>query len=156
MREPLLILVVEDERDVREVLFPLWLEKLTKVYPGTELVLVETMNAALAFLKLRTPSLILLDLTLPDSLPKQTIQKIPEMAAASNVIVVSGSLDPGDEAASLAAGAIGFYSKGRRDLVEFIAERNSLIARHLDRIDDQIVELRKLVENPPAAARKQD
>jgi DNA-binding NarL/FixJ family response regulator len=142
----LTILVIEDEKACREILFPIWLAPLTEAHPDTKLVLLGNMNEALHYLVGNTPDLILLDLTLPDSPPSESIRKIPDLLKRAPVVVVSGSLEPDYEAGAMSEGAHGFFRKGHGALVPFLAGVRLRFSDSLRRIDTRIEELRKLVE----------
>lgn len=148
MAENLTILVVEDERIIREKLYPIWLDPIKRAFPQTEIVLLESMQSTLAYLAEHIPHVILLDLKLTDSLPDATISKIPEMVKIAPVLVVSNSADPDDRIGSMAAGAQGFFAKGDKELLRFLVKSNLSIFEKLASIDSQIAELWVLVGMP--------
>ena len=58
--------------------------------------------------------LVLLDLTLPDSLPEATLERVAEFVGGGAAVLVLSALDDPDAAqAAEAAGALGFLDKGK-------------------------------------------
>ncbi len=105
------ILLVDDH--------PLFVEALRQVLaelrPRVRIQTAGTLAAARRILDLPpAPSLVLLDLNLPDSPGSQTLRRLPEFFAGIPVVVLSSLDDPQRVRQALAAGARGFISKSER------------------------------------------
>lgn len=145
---PLTILIVEDEKACREVLYPLWLKPLTSRYPDTKLVLKETMTDAMQYLSMSAADLILLDMNLTDSLPEDTISRLPEIldkSKGAKIILVSGNPDSDLQEKGIKSGAAAFFSKERHDLVPFLLTQNLSYFEHMRATDDKLEQLDAIV-----------
>src|SRR5258708_32561278 len=78
--------------------------RLVEGRPQLRVECVSRLSEALAFLAKETPSLVLLDLNLPDSRGADTFKKIREMAPDVPVVILSGQEDEGMAAEGLDQG----------------------------------------------------
>ena len=114
------ILAVEDSRFASEAL------RLMCRRLGARLRRAESILAARSHLKLYRPTLVIVDLGLPDGRGEALIREIV-MKGAGAPVVLGSSADPTGRASALAAGAEGFLDK---PLESFAAFHASLL-RHL-------------------------
>ena len=86
--------------------------QVERTFPGAETILVGSSTEAIARLNQdRSIELVLVDLVMPGSSDAQGVQRVVEAARGIPVVVVSGSTEPGDIRASIAAGAKAFVPK---------------------------------------------
>ena len=80
---------------------------------GYEVCVVTTLAGALQAIDDFEPDLCVMDLSLPDGNGLDGVAELRRRRPASRVVVLSGSVDRRDEAAAVAAGALGFLSKAQ-------------------------------------------
>lgn len=114
------ILAVEDSRFASEAL------RLMCRRLGVRLRRAETIHAARSHLKLYRPTLVIVDLGLPDGRGETLIREIV-MTGASAPVVLGSSADPTGRLSALAAGAEGFLDKP----LESFAAFHAVLMRHL-------------------------
>jgi len=86
--------------------------QVERTFPGVETILVGTSAEAIARLAQDANiELVLVDLVMPGSSDARGVRRIVEAARGIPVVVVSGSTEPGDIRASIAAGAKAFVPK---------------------------------------------
>src|SRR3981189_1020349 len=86
--------------------------RLVEGRPHLEVECVSRLSEALEFLAKETPSLVLLDLNLPDSRGADTFRKVREMAPGVPVVVLSGQDDEGMALKALHQGVQDYLVKG--------------------------------------------
>ncbi|MCE9611857.1 MAG: response regulator [Chthoniobacter sp.] len=105
-------LLVEDNPEHVEFLRKLF---ATPELSHFHLTVVDTLAAALAWLKTNRAALILLDLTLPDSDGLETFLRVFEAAPQAALVVLSGTNDVGLAIETVQFGAQDYLVKGRVD-----------------------------------------
>ncbi len=86
--------------------------QVERTFPGVETILVGSSTEAIARLSQdRDIELVLVDLVMPGSPDARGVRRIVEAAKGIPVVVVSGSTEPADIRASIAAGAKAFVPK---------------------------------------------
>jgi two-component system, NarL family, nitrate/nitrite response regulator NarL len=86
--------------------------QVERTFPGVETILVGSSTEAIARLAQDGGiGLVLVDLVMPGSSDARGVRRIVEAAKGIPVVVVSGSTEPGDIRASIAAGAKAFVPK---------------------------------------------
>ncbi|HEV7862115.1 MAG TPA: diguanylate cyclase [Acidimicrobiia bacterium] len=104
--------------------------------PGFEVAVVETLAAALDWLTRRSPDVVVLDLTLPDSEGLATLRSVRHRAPAVPVVVVTGSEETGLGQSAVQQGAQDFLIKGAvtadrlTETIVFAVERHRRAAAH--------------------------
>src|ERR1700704_2232130 len=86
--------------------------RLVEGRPHLEVECVSRLSEALEFLAKETPSLVLLDLNLPDSRGADTFRKVRDMAPNVPVVVLSGQDDEGMAVKALHQGVQDYLVKG--------------------------------------------
>jgi sigma-B regulation protein RsbU (phosphoserine phosphatase) len=86
--------------------------RLTEAQPHLRVECVPRLSDALESLSLETPSLVLLDLNLPDSRGADTLRKIREKSPQIPVVVLSGQDDEGMASKALHLGVQDYLVKG--------------------------------------------
>ena len=114
------VLAVEDSRFASEAL------RLMCRRLGARLRRAESIHAARSHLKLYRPTLVIVDLGLPDGRGEALIREIV-MQGAGAPVVLGSSADPTGRASALAAGAEGFLDKP----LESFAAFHAVLLRHL-------------------------
>jgi signal transduction histidine kinase len=121
--------------------------RLVESHPGAQIDCVNSLSDALTLLDEKTPSLVLLDLNLPDSHGSETVRRVREKAPDVPVVVLSGQ---DDEALALKAVNQGvqdylikgdFSSKRLEQAMRYAVERQSLL-RSLDMARKQQLEFK--------------
>ena len=110
--QPIKVLIVEDTKEHAELLEHIL---SNSTYPRFNPVLAYTMAEGVQKLKAGGIELVLLDLTLPDSLPSQTFRTVNELAPELAVVVVSGVADVSKAIELVQAGAQDYLIKGQVD-----------------------------------------
>lgn len=86
------ILVVEDDAMSGELILAR-LDKVRAFFPNSKIILVDTMLKALACVaEYPSPDVALLDLSLPDSTIRETIDQIPTFERVCPVVIVTGHM----------------------------------------------------------------
>jgi DNA-binding NarL/FixJ family response regulator len=86
--------------------------QVERTFPGAETIMVGTSAEAIARLDQdHGIELVLVDLVMPGSSDARGVRRVVEAARGIPVVVVSGSTEPGDIRASIAAGAKAFVPK---------------------------------------------
>lgn len=108
-QRPIQILLIEDDPD--DVLL---LQKALGETPNFsfEVHAASSLAKAAAFLKKKTPSVILLDLSLPDSKGLESLLKLKELSGDTPVIVLTGLVDEQTALEAMRAGAQDYLIKG--------------------------------------------
>jgi signal transduction histidine kinase len=123
------VLLIEDNPGDVDLIRP----RMTEGHPGMRMDCVHRLSDALASLEKETPSLVLLDLNLPDSRGADTFRKLIEMAPNVPVVVLSGQ---DDEALAMKAVHHGVQdyllknelsSKRLEQAMRYAVERQSLL-----------------------------
>ena len=114
------VLAVEDSRFASEAL------RLMCRRLGARLRRAESIHAARSHLKLYRPTVVIVDLGLPDGRGEALIREIV-VKGASGPVVLGTSGDATGRASALAAGAVGFLDKP----LESFAAFHAALARHL-------------------------
>ncbi len=128
------ILAVEDSRFASEAL------RLMCRRLGARLRRAESIHSARSHLKLYRPTIVIVDLGLPDGRGEELIRQIV-IKGPGGPIVLGTSGDPTGRASALAAGAEGFIDKPLESLAAF----QSVLIRHLP---DRIAGLDAAAEGP--------
>lgn len=110
--QPIKVLVVEDTKEHAQLLEHIL---SASTYPRFTPVLAYTMAEGVQKLKAGGIELVLLDLTLPDSLPSQTFHTVKELAPELAIVVVSGVADVSKAIELVQAGAQDYLIKGQVD-----------------------------------------
>ena len=110
--QPIKVLIVEDTKEHAQLLEHIL---SNSTYPRFSPVLAYTMAEGVKKLKEGGIELVLLDLTLPDSLPSQTFNTVKELAPELAVVVVSGVADVSKAIELVQAGAQDYLIKGQVD-----------------------------------------
>lgn len=145
---PIQILLIEDDPD--DVLL---IQKALRETPhfSFEVHSAQSLAKAADFLKKKTPSVILLDLSLPDSMGLATLLKLKESSGDVPVIVLTGLADEHTALEAMRAGAQDYLIKGeieRKVLPRFIRHA---MERQLVREDLQFqVNFEKLIATQSA------
>ncbi len=100
----IIILIIEDNRQIIQ----LTAEFLSRKF-AAEIIEAHGMQAGLVLAEIRQPTLIILDLNLPDSLGIRTLETFVERNPTIPIIVITG--DDRLAADSIKAGAIDYLSK---------------------------------------------
>jgi CheY-like chemotaxis protein len=91
------ILIVEDESAFSEILVK-FLHPLKREFPDAEIIIAPTMARAIEIINsVPTPDITVLDLTLADSTPAETIDKIKLIQDKTPVLVLTGLITPEDK-----------------------------------------------------------
>ncbi|PAU99006.1 response regulator [Paracoccus salipaludis] len=108
----LTVLVVEDSRFASEAM------RLLCLHSGARIRRADCLRTAARHLQIYRPSVVIVDMGLPDGSGAQLIGQLASMTPRVPVVLgLSG--DPGNEADALAAGADGFLSKPIESLAQF-------------------------------------
>jgi len=105
--EPHVLLIEDNSGDADLVRL-----RLVEGCPQVRVECVSRLSEALEFLAKETPSLVLLDLNLPDSRGADTFRKIREMAPNVPVVILSGQEDEGMAVKALHQGVQDYLLKG--------------------------------------------
>ena len=106
------VLIVEDTKEHAQLLEHIL---MNSTYPRFQPVLASTLAECVQKLKAGGIELVLLDLTLPDSLPNQTFRTVNEIAPEIAVVIVSGVADIPKAIELVQAGAQDYLIKGQVD-----------------------------------------
>lgn len=121
--------------------------RLVESNPGIDVNCVQRLSDGLEFLKQGSPSLVLLDLNLPDSRGAETFRKVLEKAPGVPVVILSGQDDQGLAIKALQQGAQDYLVKGglrSSDLdraMRYAVERQALL-RSLEMSRKQQIEFK--------------
>ena len=136
------VMVVEDDHLQAECMALL-------LSDSARVVKVGSLQEALQLLPKQEPSLILLDLYLPDSLGLDTLRRIKERAADAAIVVLTGMTDDAVGLEALALGASDYLIKGELTapvlvrVLRYALERKK-IERALRQREEQLVQAQKM------------
>lgn len=108
------ILVVEDDPG-DFALIQAYIRALGLRHPGNQepVVWAKTLTEGIQIVQRHHPSLVLLDLSLPDSFGLDTVKKMREVLYGSPIVVLTGNDDQTLDIATLEAGAQDYLIKGQ-------------------------------------------
>ena len=110
--QPIKVLIVEDTKEHAQLLEHIL---AASTYPRFQTVVTHYLADALAKLREGGIDAILLDLTLPDSMPSQTFRAVNEVSPDIAVVVISGIADVSKAIELVQAGAQDYLIKGQVD-----------------------------------------
>lgn len=111
------LLLVEDDADDAEYIERLLVEfgtvpEADRMIEIAEIEHVRRLSETLELLESRSPDVVLLDLSLPDSRGLETVERVIERAPDVPIVVVTGSADTGLGAEAIKLGAQDYLRKG--------------------------------------------
>ena len=110
--QPIKVLIVEDTKEHAQLLDHIL---VTSTYPRFHTVVTHCLADALEKLRGGGIDAILLDLTLPDSMPSQTFRAVNELCPDIAVVIISGIADVSKAIELVQAGAQDYLIKGQVD-----------------------------------------
>lgn len=147
------ILVVEDDPG-DFALIQAYIRALGLRHPGNQepVVWAKTLTEGIQIVQRHHPSLVLLDLSLPDSFGLDTVKKMREVLYGSPIVVLTGNDDQTLDIATLEAGAQDYLIKGQFDqqilgrTIRYALARSAL-EKELERKNKELEDARQKAEN---------